>query len=409
MLVQFKFKNYGPFRDEMVFDMRAIKSYKEHPENIVDGVGGNSYLKVAAIYGANASGKSNFVGAYKTFLRIVQESFAKNGKEEHKNVLEEYYDPFLFDNHCENGDIEFEATFHEDSFEYRYGFVFNSKRVEFEWLYRTNIESKRKAATTIFEREANNIVLGASVRKECEKYIQDIDEDVMALSFFSSLRLKSSVFKDTIDCITSILPIRMTCMEFVEHAMERYFKYDYDEEEKTEFLSFLKAIDIQIKDVEVKKNSNSIEIYTYHSMPDGSLRRVPIGIESDGTKKAIAIYSYIRIAVLGNLGIIIDELNMQLHPLLVKYLIELFYEQSTSGQLIYTTHDTTLLDKKYVRRDQVWFAEKDEAGASSLYSLAEYKIRNDYSFEKAYLGGAFGGIPNLTDFFFEKESSDGDR
>lgn len=409
MLVQFRFKNYGPFRDETVFDMRAIKSYKEHPDNLINGAGDNQYLKVAAIYGANASGKSNFVGAYATFLRIVRESFAQNGKEDHKNVLEQCYDPFLFDNYSDNDDIEFEATYHEGNYEYRYGFVYNKETIEYEWLYRTNIDSKRRVATTIIERKAQDIVLGASVRKECEKYLNDIDDDVLALSFFSSLKLKSTVFKDTIDCIRFIVPIRMTCREFVENALERYFKYLFDDEEKPELLNFLKAIDVQIKDIEVKKNNNSIEIYTYHSMPDGSLRKVPIEIESDGTKKAIAIYSYIRVSVFGNLGIIIDELNMQLHPLLVKYLVDLFYNQSTSGQLIYTTHDTTLLDKKYVRRDQVWFTAKDEAGASSLYSLAEYKIRNDYSFEKAYLGGAFGGIPNLTDFFFDKENNDGDR
>ena len=97
-------------------------------------------------------------------------------------------------------------------------------------------------------------------------------------------------------------------------------------------------------------------------------------------------------------GLIIDELNNQLHPLLQKYIIDLFYTSNTNAQLIYTTHDTTLLDKQYVRRDQIWFTNKNEYGESTLYSLADYKIRNDKSFTKDYLSGVYDAIPNLKKF-----------
>jgi len=129
---------------------------------------------------------------------------------------------------------------------------------------------------------------------------------------------------------------------------------------------------------------------------------LPLELESTGTRKAIAVYSFVRIAVTNGLGLMIDELNNQLHPLLQKYIIDLFYEESTQGQLIYTTHDTSLLDKRFMRRDQICFTSKSEAGESSLYSLAEFKIRNDKSFGADYLGGVFGGIPNLKDFSFKE-------
>lgn len=92
---------------------------------------------------------------------------------------------------------------------------------------------------------------------------------------------------------------------------------------------------------------------------------------------------------------------MQLHPLLLKYIIDIIYKSRHGAQLIYTTHDTTLLNRKYMRRDQIWFANKNDAGESELYSLAEFKVRNDESFEKAYLGGAYGAIPELRAFFVE--------
>lgn len=94
----------------------------------------------------------------------------------------------------------------------------------------------------------------------------------------------------------------------------------------------------------------------------------------------------------------VDELNVKLHPLLLKFIIDLFYEQSSTAQLIYTTHDTTLMDKKFFRRDQIWFVQKDEYGYSELSCLSDFKVRSDSSFEKDYLAGVYGGIPFLKDF-----------
>lgn len=107
MLVQFSFKNYGPFKDEVVFDMRAVKVYKEHPYNLIVEDEKNSFLKVAAIYGANASGKSNFVDAYSAFLNIISTSFQFKKNEQYESALSKYYKPYLFDEKTANGDIEF--------------------------------------------------------------------------------------------------------------------------------------------------------------------------------------------------------------------------------------------------------------------------------------------------------------
>ena len=94
----------------------------------------------------------------------------------------------------------------------------------------------------------------------------------------------------------------------------------------------------------------------------------------------------------------VDELNIKLHPLLLKFIVDLFYDEDSAAQLIYTTHDTTLMDKKFFRRDQIWFVQKDEFGYSTLSALSDFKVRSDASFEKDYLAGVYGGIPLLEDF-----------
>ena len=104
---------------------------------------------------------------------------------------------------------------------------------------------------------------------------------------------------------------------------------------------------------------------------------------------------------------VVDELNIKLHPLLLKFVIDLFKNEKSSAQLIYTTHDTTLLDKKFFRRDQVWFVEKDDYGHSTLKALSDFKIRSDASFEKDYLSGVYGGIPTLLDYTMKAGESDG--
>lgn len=404
MLVMFRFKNFGPFKDETVLDMRAIKSYKEHPYNLITECNECNLLKVVAVYGANASGKSNFVDAYDCFLNLVNRSFRINNKEEEDSILKKHYYPFLFDSHTMREDIEFEAVYHLGGYEYKYGFIYNQDLIKYEWLYKKSLSTNRQS--TIIERSAKKIDLGNSVRTSCEKYTDDIAPNVLALSFFSSLNLKNDVFRTVVFCITDILPLSLSCDDESKYMLDQYFSKYFDEDEKTNLLKFLNAIDVGIKDISVKKNNDKTMVFTSHKTNTGELISFPIEIESDGTRRAIAIYSYIRVAVLYGKGLIIDEFNNQLHPLLQKFLIDLFYEDSSTGQLVYTTHDTSLMDRRFMRRDQIWFIDKDSNGVSSLYSLSDFKIRNDKSsFKNDYLGGVYGAIPNLNDFSFMEDAN----
>ncbi len=396
MLVLFRFKNFGPFREEATLDMRAVKAYKEHPYNLISETEENYFLKVVSIFGANASGKSNFIDAYSMFQKIAKSSFQENNKDTKETFLSKCYNPFMLDVESRSNDTEFEAVYHFAGYEYRYGFTYNKKRITSEWLYKTSLSSNRQS--TILERSEKIFSLGSSVKQTCEKYKDDIDIDVLALSFFSSLKLKNKVFEHVLYCILEFLPLRFNCSGESDAIVDLLLDETFEEKDKALLLEFLNAIDIGIKDIYIEKNDEKNNIYTYHIDKQGNKVRFPLEKESAGTRKAIAVFGLVKLAIEYGKGLMIDELHNQLHPLLQKYIIDLIYNSATKAQLIYTTHDTTLLDKQYVRRDQVWFTDKNEYGESTLYSLADYKIRNDKSFTKDYLSGVYDAIPNLKKF-----------
>lgn len=403
MIVWFRCKNVASFMDDAVLDLRAVKSYKEHPYNLIHQNNKDDLLKVVAIYGANASGKTNFVEAFGRFKNIIMNSFQqKNKNEEKKSVLEEEYFPFYLKEDNNNNNIEYEIITRDDTDEYQYGFIYNRTQIEEEWLYKRSLSTSR--TTTILERTKNKIVLGASQRKTFDKYKFAIDKEVLALSFYSSLSYRNNAFTKALSSISDIAIIDSSESR-EETLLNYYFQFIYTDSEKSNLLKFLNAIDTGIVDIKVEKNNKNREydVYFYHLDDNGKRRRFRMDIESAGTIKAISLYSIMRLAALLNKPIIMDEFNNKLHPLLQKYLIDLFYESTQSGQFIYTTHDTTLLDKQYMRRDQIWFVEKNEKGQSKMYSLAEFKVRNDSSFEKDYLAGIYGGIPILKEYSFQEE------
>ena len=167
---------------------------------------------------------------------------------------------------------------------------------------------------------------------------------------------------------------------------------------------FAKQIEEQIRehynfnDVKDKKKEKETLFFTFHKGEDGELYPLNLYDESEGTIKSIMLYIHAHMAIISNYVLVMDELNVKLHPLLLKFFIDLFYNNDSMAQLIYTTHDTTLMDKKFFRRDQIWFVQKDELGHSELCALSDFKVRSDASFEKDYLAGVYGGIPFLKEF-----------
>lgn len=391
VLVQFMLKNVLSFKDETIIDMTAINAYKEHDSNLIDCGMKEKFLRVAAIYGANASGKSNLYLAMSYFQRIIEESF-NNVSDKRSIAIRKFYMPFLFEDKPENSEYQIVVIY--GNYEYRYGFEYNDKRIAAEWLYRKNLESNRTAI--IFERAAEKVEFGASVRKECEIYKEQIPTETLVLSFFNKLKLKNNVFKIVYENIMDTLVVPADFWENTE-IIEEFLPRVIDNE-KESLIEFLTAIDTGIRDISYDDTEKEIKFTTVHKGKDGADYSLGLFFESEGTIKSIVLFIYARIAILNDKSIFVDELNVKLHPLLLKFIIDLFYTERSMAQLIYTTHDTTLMDKKFFRRDQIWFVQKDEFGYSELLALSDFKVRSDASFEKDYLAGVYGGIPLLKDY-----------
>lgn len=391
MLVQFMIKNVLSFRDETILDMTAINAYKEHECNLIDIGAKDKFVRVAAIYGANASGKSNLNIAMRYFQKIVVESL-NNVDDGEDAVLKRYYNPFSFESNNENSEFQIIEIVGED--EYRYGFEYNSECIVAEWLYRKNLNTNR--TSIIFERTTENVEFGASVRKECELYKTQIPTETLVLSFFNKLKLKTEVFKTVYNSIMDTLVVSTDfCGD--QGLLEAMLPQIIDEE-KEDLLRFLNAIDTGIKDIGYDDNEKEISFFTVHKGRDDKYYPLGLYCESEGTIKSIMLFIYARTAILNDKSIFVDELNVKLHPLLLKFIIDLFYNNNSEAQLIYTTHDTTLMDKKFFRRDQIWFVQKDQFGYSELSALSDFKVRSDASFEKDYLAGVYGGIPFLKEY-----------
>ena len=393
MLIQFTFSNVLSFKGKFTLDMAAINAYKEHSYNLIDIGQKEKFLKVAAIYGANASGKSNLFFSFLYFQNIIIESF-NNSDENDLNILQKCFEPFMFDKDSNNSEFEIIELF--DGAEYKYGFEYNDQEIVAEWLYKKDLSTNRK--TTFFEREYSTITMGASIRKECSIYQDQIPKETLVLSFFNKLKLKTNVFNLVYNEIMSTLVIPSELCERRD-IIEKLLPQVIDKN-KEKLLSFLNAIDTGIQDIEYDSETkvNDIQFYTTHIDADGNSYSLPLFSESEGTIKSINIFIYVQGAILYGKSLFVDELNVKLHPLLVKFIIDLFYDEKSEAQLIYTTHDTTLLDKKFFRRDQIWFVQKDEFGHSELSALSDFKVRSDASFEKDYLAGVYGGIPFIKEF-----------
>lgn len=392
MLVQFMLKNVLSFKEETILDLTAINAYKEHPCNLIDIGGKEKFLRVAAIYGANASGKSNLHIAMTFFQKIIAKSLDNVGDGE-SAAIANYYIPFLFEKENDENS-EFQIVEILDGFEYTYGFEYNAEYIAAEWLYRKNLNTNR--TVTIFERTTESVEFGATVRKDCDLYKEQLPLETLALSFFNKLKLKTTIFKDVYSGIMDTLVVPANFCEdtrILEDFLPSVIDY-----EKAKLLAFLNAIDTGIIDISYDDSEKDIRFFTAHKGKDRVDYDLNLYNESEGTIKSILLYIYARAAIENGKSMFVDELNVKLHPLLLKFIIDLFYEQTSTAQLIYTTHDTTLMDKKFFRRDQIWFVQKDEYGYSELCSLSDFKVRSDSSFEKDYLAGVYGGIPFLKEF-----------
>ena len=410
MLIEFSVKNFLSFKEKTTFSMEAGIG-NENEENIIK-INNERVLKTTAIYGANASGKTNLVKAFSSAILMIRKS---NNRQVGEKLLE--MEPFAFDEETKIKPCEFEFVFYASGIKYIYGFVADKEKVYEEYLY----QYLTAKPTRIFE------------RTNCNDY-KFLQSDEGKLNTIREKNLDNKLFLSTATTwnyektkepylwFASNIDTYTGGMFLTDYALEEYNKAQ-NEELKKFTLKLLNKADIDIKDfiVEIEekevdnnllmllKNLNmptnlmpqkqkDVKIRMIHKFKsNGKEYELNINSESSGTQILFSFAPILKDVFENGKILVIDEIERSLHPNLVEMIISFFNDSETNkgnAQLIFNTHDTNLLSLELFRRDQIWFAEKKlEEGATELYPLDDFSVRKTENIQKGYLNGRYGAIP----------------
>lgn len=415
MLIQFRFKNFKSFKDDTILDLSATK-ITEYSDRVIQ-IGAEKILPTAAIYGANASGKSNVVEAFRYMTTYVMESFAYGGEIDDKKskTRKPKLTPFLFDTTSKETESSFEVYFitseENGCKSYNYGFTLNQNGVVEEWL-----NSKAKTAReykSIFYRNGNELDLSGLPGKMQDIIKVSLYDEALIVSLGAKQRIsKLKMIRDWFYHVNFTNFGNPFENAFLSSLIPEGFADDKAVQKKV--IDYFAAFDPSIIgfNVEVIKSDDEdvehVKIDAiHHIMGSDETASIPLQDESDGTLKMFALYPALQDTLNTGSVLFVDELNARLHPLLVRSFLIMFLNPKTNpnhAQLVFTTHDSWQLSNNLLRRDEIWFTEKGSSGVSSLYSLADFidddgtKIRKDESYEKNYLLGKYGAIPTLKYF-----------
>lgn len=401
MLIQFRFKNFKSFRDDTVLDFSATEDAEN--EYRIAKVGDERILTAAGIFGANASGKSNVIKAFRYMMEYVTSSVVySRDKVRGINRLT----PFLFDNKSKDAESLFEVFFSRETGRgytiYNYGFSVSQNGVTEEWLnYKA---ASGKEYNSIFYRGKNELDLSGIPEKRRENIKISLEKETLILSLGSFLKINR--FKIVIDWfmknrITNFGNPREN--EGLSHQAPTGFADSLDVQNQV--VNYLAAFDSSIIgfDVEVLKSDDDgkqiINIKTKHKNLDGGTVLLPLSQESDGTLKMFALYQFIQDCIERGSVLLVDELNSRLHPLLVRNILITFFNPEVNihhAQIIFTSHDLWQLKNNILRKDEIWFTDKDNDGISTLYSLADFEgVESASNYVENYMLGQYGAIPSL--------------
>jgi hypothetical protein len=408
MILEFSVTNYKSFKDKATFSMVADDSDKSQEQNCFE-IDKTTLLKSAVIYGANASGKSNFIEAFVTMRNIILHSATYSSATQ--KPLNSNYLPFEFDELSTSEPTVFELYFFVNNIKYHYSFSYDKNEIIEEFLY-CYPNSKQ---TLFFKRNYDDYEFGAKLKGEKSLVKNVTDKPQLFLSNGANNRMTQLMviydyFKN------SFFPIpflgNQIDLVFKYRIAESIFKGNYPAN-YTNFIYLIKSLDTGITKIEIEKVKNvesDYRIITYHQFKhkDGTIseQKFQFERESIGTQKLFVIIGLLLAPLEHGGSIIIDEFERSLHPQISKFLLSLFNNKDinkNNAQLIISTHDTELLSKENnLRRDQVWFVEKDEFGVSDLFSLTDINgVGKNVPFDKWYLSNRFGGVPNLKTFNFK--------
>lgn len=421
MVIQVTLENYKSIKNSNTLNFTAIKPIKEFEDENVFEQGRFRLLKSAVIYGANASGKSNFLDGL-NFLRWFVVNSSKESQVDDLIDVE----PFLLEENLVDKPSSFEISFLIGEVKYRYGIEMTTKEVVSEYLLR----SLKVKETPLFIRDKDVIEVFKDF-KEGKQLESKTRKNALFLSVVA--QFNGEIAGQIIKWFKSFNVISGLKDVGYEGFTASLFKSD---ESKSHIMNLIKYADLGISDIKVNdfliskdtlpddmpdefketilketEGKTGYNIDTFHKSfsENGNSKLVKFDFdeqESEGTKKFFRLAGPI-IDTLDDGGVlVVDELDARLHPLLTRQIVRMFNSKEVNknnAQLIFATHDTNLLSACTFRRDQIWFVEKDDLGGSEAYALSDYKlskgkVRKDASFEKDYMHGRYGAIPFLGNF-----------
>ena len=402
MIAEIKFKNMFSFRDETVLSFEADKSKDLESYHVVELAPDVKLLKLAVIYGANASGKSNIIKVC-DFIRSFITCTPLNKAELIKIV------PFLLNRTSKEQASEFSVSFYamngDKAIRYVYSVLLETTHIVRETL----IYYLSQQPATVFERSMENNV--SSIKFGQKVKISTAAKEEITLKCLPNM----SVFAAYMQVNTNIAEME-TALQYLTKQMmpaivptsslSRYAEEAIKKETAKEYiLRYLQEADFNISNISSKEQETKKGVVNYtmyqHKVSSGlggnDYYEFPELYESDGTIRTFGLASQIQNSIGSNAFLAVDEIESSLHPKLIEYMIERFLKESKQAQLLLTTHyDGLLGEEDLLRKDNIWFAEKNTDGASVLYPLPDFKGLNRISsLQKAYKFGKFGAVPNL--------------
>lgn len=397
MLIEFRVKNFRSLRDEQVLSLVASKDTSlQDTHTLRTGLKAvPSLLRSAVVYGANASGKSNLVKALQHMRGVVLESASVRQPGQPFTVQ-----PFRLDSRSASEPTEFEVTFLLEGVRYQYGFAMTPQRIVREHLLVYKAFKPQRWFERHFDVSTGKDVYDFGPGLKGAKHLWEGATRPNALFLSMAVQLNSEALRPVFDWFAKGLVILdeqtplnpQTSIQWLRQAGRRQ-----------QLCDFLTAADISIADIEVVTRQAPDETeehqLRFSHVTEQGRAVFDLMDESNGTRNLLFLAGPVLDILNQGLTLVIDELDTSLHTLLVRELVRLFHrsEVNTGGaQLIFTTHDTSLLDAPDLfRRDQVWLVEKDRDQASALVALSEFSPRKNEALERGYLLGRYGGVPLL--------------
>ena len=415
MLIEFRVKNFRSLRDEQVLSMVASSD-----KSLLDTHAADTGLKAvphllrsAAVYGANASGKSNLIKALQYMRGVVVESAALQPGQTFDRLQ-----PFKLDATSVSQPTEFEVTFILSGVRYQYGFAMNSQRIVSEQLLVFKAFKPQRWFERHFDAISGKDVYEFGPSLKGAKNLWEGATRANALFLAVAVQLNSEALRPVFEWFANRLVIFNEQSPLSPHFSVQMLKI---EQQRKAICEFLRAADISISDIEVATKQamvhtlnfdlatgkredtageQAVDEVKFHHITDHGRAVFDLMDESSGTRNLLFLTGPILDILNKGQTLVVDELDTSLHTLLVQAIVRLFHQSlvNTGGaQLIFTTHDTSLLDAYGLfRRDQIWFVEKHPDQSSSLYPLLDFSPRKNEALERGYLQGRYGALPLLS-------------